>query len=170
MSVTLQIRRARPGEYAAAGRATYDSYLTDGFLTHADGSHEADYGAELIDATTRAGEAELIVALEDGKALGTVTWCPVGSSYRELAVRPDQGEFRMLAVAPEARGRGVGRRLVQACLDRARAEGASEVVLCSMTTMTAAHGLYRSLGFERAPQLDWEPVPGLLLWGFRLRL
>jgi predicted N-acetyltransferase YhbS len=56
-----------------------------------------------------------------------------------------------LAVAPDARGQGVGRRLVEACLDHARAVGAPRVVLLSNSQLTSALKLYRALGFVPAP-------------------
>jgi hypothetical protein len=30
--------------------------------------------------------------------------------------------------------------------------------------MAAAHAMYQSMGFVRAPQRDWSPEPGELLW------
>ena len=36
--------------------------------------------------------------------------------------------------------------------------------------MTVAQRLYPKLGFERAPELDLEPVPGLELLGYRYQL
>ena len=36
---------------------------------------------------------------DDGRIAGTVTWCPPGSPWRDLARRPEQAEFRMLSVA-----------------------------------------------------------------------
>ena len=110
------------------------------------------------------------VAADDTRLIGTVTFCPPGSDYRELAERPDQGEFRMLAVAPAARGRGVARALVERCLERSRELGQTEMVLCSADSMTSAHRLYASFGFARAPELDWRPGPHVVLWGFRLAL
>ena len=76
----------------------------------------------------------------------------------------------MLAVAPAAQGRGVGRALVAQVIDGFRATEARSIVLCSMTTMTAAHRLYESLGFRRDPGLDWSPVPDVVLVAFRLDL
>ncbi len=166
----IELRLARPEEYEEAGKVTVAGYEADGFLTRPDGT-EDHYEPQLLDAAKRAAEAELVVAVaESGAILGTVTWCPVGSPWRELATRADQGEFRMLSVAPDARRQGVARALVEWCLERARKEGMTEVVLCSLTVMTAAHTLYGSFGFQRAPELDWEPVPSVLLWGFRLPL
>ncbi len=163
--MTLAVRLAEPLEYAAVGDITVAAYDADGFL-----DAERLYAAVLQDAADRARRAELWVAADDTGLLGTVTFCPHGSDYRELACAEDQGEFRMLAVAPSARRRGVARTLVDHCLDRSRELGHTEVLLCSVDSMTSAHGLYASFGFVRAPELDWRPVPDVLLWGFRLPL
>ena len=76
----------------------------------------------------------------------------------------------MLAVAPEAQGRGVGEALSRACVARARAAGRGQILLHSTDRMTTAHRLYERLGFARDASLDWEPLPGFWLRGFRLRL
>ena len=161
MSDRLELRPAREDEYAAVGQLTVDGYVYDGFLEPDD-----DYAEHLADAAQRAADAELIVALSDGELLGTVTFCQPESPLRELS-RDGEAEFRMLAVSPAARGRGVGRALVEKCFDRARELGLSEMVICSMTRMTAAHRLYAAMGFERDPSLDWEPVPDVRLLAFR---
>ena len=168
MSVTIRV--ALPGEYAEAGRVTAEGYHADDLLRRPDGLIDNEYEAQLADADRRAHVADLIVAVDDGKVLGTITWCPPTSPLRELATRPDQAEFRMLSVAPAGRRRGIGRALVAACLDRARAEGMREVLLSSLPLMTAAHALYREFCFVRAPELDHIPKPDVHLWAFRLSL
>lgn len=129
------------------------------------------YVARLRDAATRDREAELWVATPDDgdEVLGCVTICPPGSTWRELA-GPDEGEFRMLAVAPAARGRGVGQALVELVLEHFRAVGARAVVMSSPPDMTAAHRLYDRLGFVRTPGLDWSPVPDVPLLAYRKEL
>ena len=164
------VRAAEPAEYAEAGRVTADAYSTDDLLRRTDGLIDRDYEAQLMDATRRAREAELFVAIDDGHVLGTVTWCPPLSPWRELATRPDEAEFRMLSVASSGRRRGVGRALVKTCLDRARAAGVREVLLSSLPQMTAAHALYKEFGFVRAPELDHSPKPDVHLLAFRLAL
>ena len=54
------------------------------------------------------------------------------------------GLLRSVAVTPEARGRGLGRLLVQEALSRANAAGCLEVVL--LTTTAAAY--FAGLGFQ----------------------
>jgi ribosomal protein S18 acetylase RimI-like enzyme len=160
-----EVRPAQPHELPAAGELCAAGYRADGFLAPGGTDH---YEAELLDAAGRAAEAAVLVAVEpDGRLVGTVTWCPPGCGLRELATRPDQGEFRMLAVHPAARRRGVARALVEHCLADARRRGLTELVLSSLPEMTAAHALYVALGFRRAAELDWSPVPAVQLWGFR---
>ena len=149
------------------GDITVTAYTADGHL-----DSDADYVDELRDAASRARDAVLLVAAEEERpdeVLGTATFCLAGTPYAELA-RPGEAEFRMLAVAPQARGRGVGKELVSHCIELAREAGSSALVMCSMQSMTAAHHIYEKFGFKRAPDRDWEPVPGLVLVGFALPL
>ena len=76
----------------------------------------------------------------------------------------------MLAVAPEARGRGVGRALVQQCVDLSRELGYVGVRMSTMDQMSSAHRIYERLGFTRSPDDDWSPVPGVVLLAYALRL
>ncbi len=161
------IRGVAPHEAEAVGELCVTAYLHDGLL---DPDGEAPYVMTLRDTAGRAAAAEVLVAAEaDGTLLGTVTWSPYGSSYAETS-RPGEGEFRMLAVGPRARRRGVAEALVRACLERARAGGMYRVVLSSKEAMTSAHRLYARLGFTRTPERDWSPVPGVDLWSFSLEL
>ncbi len=162
----MQIREAREDEYAAVGDLTVAGYDAEGYLTFPDGTFDDTYAGWLRDAAPRGRDAALLVAVEGDDVLGTVTWCPHGSPFAQLAKLPDQGEFRTLSIAPHARRLGVGRALVGACLDRARAEGRREVMLCSLPEMVPAHRLYESFGFVRRPTLDFEPFPGVILWAF----
>jgi len=135
------------------------------------GSAESSYADQLRNAEARDLEAELWVAVgpDDREVLGTVTMCRDGSPWREIALA-DEGEFRMLAVAPHAQGQGIGEALARHVIDRFREEGATAVVLSSTPLMAAAHRLYERLGFGRCPQRDWEPMPGVRLLPFRLEL
>lgn len=154
----IELRRARPEEYVAVGELTAHAYLADGAMPAEDPYYDV-----LRDAAARDADAELWVAADEtGVLLGTVTWCPQGSRYRELA-GPEESEFRTLAVASVGRGRGVGEALVRHCLDLAAGSGSVAVVISTAEWMTAAHRLYRRLGFLRAPERDWSPRPDVRL-------
>jgi GNAT superfamily N-acetyltransferase len=160
----VEIRQALPAEFPTVSELTLAAYVDDGHVPA-----DIAYVEELRDTEGRATTAEIWVALEDGRPVGAVTWCPLGSPLREIA-RDDEGEFRMLAVAREARGRGVGQALVHHCVARSREEGFAGMALSSLPTMTAAHRVYERLGFVRDRESDWSPAPGVLLWAYRLRL
>lgn len=166
MDVT--IREARGEEFGAVGELTARAYLGDGLLTYGEND---SYLAVLRDVRHRAAHSEVLVAVGSGAepVLGTVAFVGDGGEYADIA-RPGEGEFRMLAVHPEGRGRGVGEALVRECLARARERGLRRVVLSSSTEMTTAHRLYGRLGFARTPARDWEPIPGLELWAFAFEL
>jgi len=162
----LVLRAVSPDDVAgvaAAGRVTVAAYAEFGR------GPDDPYTEKLRDAAARAREAELWVAELDGVAVGTVTVALPGSVWQEVA-EDGEGEFRMLAVSPAARGRGVGDALVGLVLQRCRAAGCGSVVLSSLTRMRAAHRLYERLGFRRLPERDWSPVPGVDLIGFGLAL
>ena len=162
--MTIVVRPARVDELVQVGELTYEAYAAEGFVGPDDG-----YAAQLRDAAGRAGEAELYVAELGGGLAGTVTFCPEGSAWCEVAAA-GEGEFRMLAVSPAARRQGVAAALTSACIERARELGYLALVLCSMTSQTKAQRLYERLGFRRTPALDWSPVPGVDLLAFRLDL
>jgi ribosomal protein S18 acetylase RimI-like enzyme len=112
----ITVRAARPGEYEAVGELVAAAYLRDGLLTL---GAEDPYLTTLRDTASRARQAELLVAVGARDALlGSVTFAAV-RPYAQVAA-DDEAEFRMLAVAPTAQGKGVGQALTRACLDRAR--------------------------------------------------
>jgi ribosomal protein S18 acetylase RimI-like enzyme len=162
--MTVTVRPAHTSELAAVGELTVEAYAADGLLIEHD-----PYEDRLRDAVTRAREAEVYVASLPGhldEIAGTVTFCPDGSPWCELAT-PGEGEFRMLAVAPAARRRGVAEALVSVCVERSVALGYAAVVLSSLPEQQSAHRIYERLGFRRTPGLDWSPHPGVELLAFR---
>ena len=162
----MEVRPVRPDEYERLGQVTVEAYTTlPGHVP------EPDYEAELADVATRARDALVLVAVDDsGEVLGGVTYVPGPDSPLAEFDDPDAAGIRMLAVAPAAQRRGVGRLLSVACVRRARADGRARVLLHSTAWMTGAHELYRALGFRRETALDWTPVPDVPLLGFALDL
>ncbi|RSM40915.1 GNAT family N-acetyltransferase [Amycolatopsis balhimycina DSM 5908] len=159
----VEIRPPRPEEYAAAGEVTVQAYDADGHLVAGIG-----YDVELRDVARRVQQAEVLVAVDEtGEVLGTVTVVRPESDYAEVS-RPGELEFRMLAVAPSARGRGIGEALTRAVLDRARALGARRVVLSSQEGMRSAHRLYERLGFTRLAERDWQVLPHITLIAYQI--
>jgi ribosomal protein S18 acetylase RimI-like enzyme len=115
--------------------------------------------------------AEWIVAERDGALVGSVMlYPPAEDAYQGLARRTAWPELRLLAVPPESRGLGIARLLVDECVRRARKAGAKELGLHTSESMQAAMRLYERLGFERAPEYDFQPEGAELVQAFRRSL
>jgi ribosomal protein S18 acetylase RimI-like enzyme len=161
----VEVREILPDEYQRAGRLVVDAYLS------VPGAHmTGGYEIELADVARRAVEASVLVAVEGTQVLGCVTYVPDHRSPWAEMIREGEASIRMLATDPDGQGRGVGSRLLAACIDRARVSGRDGMFLYSTPWMVVAHRLYQRAGFQRMPERDWLPVPDVPLWGFRLDL
>jgi GNAT superfamily N-acetyltransferase len=158
------IREAGPAEFEAIGELVVDAYRDIG-------ETDETYYAELRDVAARAARVPVLVAVDEasGRLLGTITYVPGPGPYHEGEFG-DAASFRMLAVEADARGRGVGRALVEACLERARVDGRSAIGIYTRPFMTEAHRMYERLGFQRAPELDWEFDTDDWLMAYRIEL
>jgi GNAT superfamily N-acetyltransferase len=166
----VEIREARTAaEVAAAGRVTVAANA-EFAPTDPDDPFQASwarYLREMADAAARAAQGVLLVAVEpDGRVVGTVTlYLGPGS----MQWRPGDAMFRLLAVDPAARGRGIGRALFQACLDRARAAGKRRMALHTTEWMATARAMYERAGFRREPEGDAR-LPGVTIIAYAAEL
>ncbi len=162
----VSIRLLSPEDDALAiGELTVAAYLTN------EGDTDTDYHAELRQVASRARRCPVLVAVDDatGVIVGTVTYVPgPDNPFAELE-RGDEAGFRMLAVAPGAQGRGIGRALANACVEQAKAEGRGGLAIFTRPMARHAQALYDSMGFVRESERDWEFEPGEWLWAFALR-
>ncbi len=112
-----------------------------------------------------------IVAERGGEIVGSVMLYPSqAQAYGDLADAASWPELRLLAVAPSARGHGVGKALVMECVRRARESGAVELGLHTSRSMQVALGMYERMGFVRAPAHDFQPPGGEHVTAYRLPL
>jgi ribosomal protein S18 acetylase RimI-like enzyme len=161
----MQIRDAHQDELAEIGEIRVGAYLADGFLSPTSG-----YAPRLRELGAD-GLGPVLVAADDtaGELVGTVmlqVW-PEGG---EVVQGPGEAEIRALAVRPDFRGAGVGRRLLAAVIERARKLGVVHLVLLTQPEMKAAHHLYDEAGFARLPERDWSPESGVTLLAYGLML
>jgi ribosomal protein S18 acetylase RimI-like enzyme len=70
--------------------------------------------------------------------------------------------MKRLYVRPAFRGKGVGRRLVEAIINEARLAGYAYMRLDTLPAMAAAVALYRSLGFRETAPCGNRPVAGAI--------
>jgi putative acetyltransferase len=63
-------------------------------------------------------------------------------------------EIAKMSVSPEYRGQGIGRKLIDTCITKARALGAKKVELFSNHQLAPALKLYERVGFRYVPVID----------------
>jgi predicted N-acetyltransferase YhbS len=156
---------ARLVERALAEYQDADPLMHEGYLAYS------------LDATHAIG-AEQLVAEIDGRIVGSVLFFP-RVMYR-AAWPADVATFGTLAVDPTIRRSGIGGRLVEACIERAKAEGATGLMIETMPFMASAEAFYGRFGFKRWPAGDWDgtfvvreflggrPAPETILSAWRL--
>jgi ribosomal protein S18 acetylase RimI-like enzyme len=162
------LRDARAEELDEVGAlmvAAYQEYLPPGLPPG-----WRAYRDEIRDVRRRLAESTLIVAEDASRLVGAVTYYPEGAKETHTAWPPDWAVFRLLAVHPDARGRGIGRLLTEECIRRARAAGRVAVGLHTTDLMTIARAMYERRGFVRVPDLDFFPAPTFRVMAYRLTL
>jgi putative acetyltransferase len=92
----------------------------------------------------------LLLAGDGDRAIGCVAIRKLGEGICEM---------KRLYVKPGNRGQGLGRRLAEAVIAEARAIGYKKMRLDSLTSLTEAAGLYRSLGFIEISAYRFNPLP-----------
>lgn len=83
-------------------------------------------------------KGRLLLARVDGRLIGTAFL---------KSIRYDTCEIKRMYVRPEHRGKGLGKILLTRLIDDAKNIGYARILLDSACYMTAAHTLYRSMGF-----------------------
>jgi GNAT superfamily N-acetyltransferase len=112
------------------------------------------YLADLAKVRGRFGIAETYVALDGGRVAGSVAF------YRDVALEgwsnlpAGWAGFRALVVHPDARGRGLGRLLIERCIERTSEVGVPTLGIHTVALLADAVHLYERLGFVRCPEFD----------------
>ena len=76
---------------------------------------------------------------------------PVGSVFVVKDTKTT-AKLRLLIVDPKARGRGLGKRLVEECIRFAREKGYRRLALWTQSNLAAARGIYRAAGFRKVKE------------------
>ncbi|WP_298857057.1 GNAT family N-acetyltransferase [uncultured Sulfitobacter sp.] len=92
--------------------------------------------------------------------LATLDNQPVGCAMTH-ALDAHSAEIKRLYVAPHARGHGIARKLVTACMEQARTDGFTRILLDTSVTLIPARALYTAMGFsQRGP---YQNIPADVL-------
>ncbi|MFJ7911694.1 GNAT family N-acetyltransferase [Kitasatospora sp. NPDC096204] len=142
---TATIREAvRPGDLGAVAALHGVLYTREYGMDATMEAYVAAGMAELVLACAREGGAapgRLWVAELDGRVVGA-------TGLTRAEERLGWGRLRWVILDPAARGRGLGRRLLETALDEARTRSYQGVLLWTVTGLDAAHHLYAKAGFK----------------------
>ena len=145
--MSIAIREAKAEEHTQAGVVTAEAYRE--FAREGDPDWQ-EYLVRLADVADRASRTTILVAVEGDRILGTATLELDGRTEPEGdPLGPDEAHIRMLGVVPEARGRGIGRLIMEACEARAAASGRTLITLNTTLRMRSAQRMYESMGYSR---------------------
>jgi ribosomal protein S18 acetylase RimI-like enzyme len=167
----MLIRDLRPSEFAALGQLMVDVYSKlDGFPTPAEQPRYYEMLTN-VGRFSEKPEARVLVAVSDNEELiGGVVYFGEMAHYGSGGIATtisDASGIRLLAVDPKFRNSGAGKALTNACIQLAREQGHSQVILHTTQAMQVAWRLYEKLGFVRAEELDFLQE-GFPVFGFRL--
>jgi ribosomal protein S18 acetylase RimI-like enzyme len=164
--LTVSIRKALPEEYDEVSALTVEAYEEYAAPMGDEWEH---YRADLADVARRAERGDILVAESDGELVGAVSYYPAGrvSPQNDWWWPEDFAYFRAIAVRPSQRGRGIGRALTLACIDRARAERAAGIALNTTSWMPVAQGMYERMGFRLERQSEY---PGICVFSYVMSL
>ncbi len=170
-STAVHLRDAAEADYAAIRALTLEAYRPYAAIMP-----RAVWGAlyqavtSVLDNLDRQ-DAEKIVAVRGDEVVGSVLlYPPTGADSYGQGNASLYPELRLLAVAPQARGLGLGHALVDECIRRARSLGAQKLGLHTSDYMEVATALYLKLGFVRATALDFEAAGPHTVKGYQLAL
>jgi putative acetyltransferase len=138
--MNLEIRTIQPGDNPFLSSIVKDTLAEFG-ANHPNTVYYDPATDHLYELFKKEGSI-YFVAILDGKIIGG------GGIYPTEGLDPDTCELVKMYLLPEARGKGLGRTLIEKCLEHARSLGYRKVYLESMPELKQALKVYEKYGFE----------------------
>lgn len=105
------------------------------------GTAYADPQLDCMFETYSEPNSAYFVVMKDGKIIGGAGIAPLANGAPEVC------ELQKMYFLPETRGLGIGAKMIEMCLDKAKAFGFRQCYLETMPYMEAAQKLYVKSGF-----------------------
>jgi GNAT superfamily N-acetyltransferase len=168
-----KVRNAKPEEFLAIGQLMVEVYSQqEGFPKQADQPEYYELLANVGDFTRIAGTELLVAVSSEGKIEGAVVYFNEMKNYGSggtATTEQNTAGFRLLAVDQNARGKGIGKLLTNECINKARTNHLSQMIIHTTMAMQTAWKMYEDMGFRRSEVLDFMQGD-LAVLGFRLSL
>ncbi|MGB7393765.1 MAG: GNAT family N-acetyltransferase [Pricia sp.] len=137
---TANIREIRPEDNAEVARVIRKVLIEMGVPKV--GTAYADTAVDRMYENYDVPNAVYFLVEEEGKILGCAGIAQLENHEGKVC------ELQKMYFLAEARGRGIGRQMMERCLDKAREFGYEKVYIETMPYMEAAQKLYQKSGFE----------------------
>ena len=173
MKEFVTIRNARPKEFETIGKLMVSVYSKlPEFPKPEEQPHYYDKLLH-VGKLTNNESTELLVALNASEEIiGAVIYFSdmkdYGSGGSATTLTHASG-FRLLAVSPKARGKGVGRLLCEACIEKTKKHHNKTLIIHSTKAMKVAWNMYERMGFTRFKEIDFLQGD-LEVYGFKLNI
>lgn len=167
------VRNAKSEEFTEIGNMMVKVYAQlEGFPKPSEQPNYYKMLANIGELTINPGTELLVAISSEGEIMGGVVFFSDmkyygsgGTATKEV----NSAGFRLLAVSPSARGKGLGKLLTEECIRKAKNKGLNQVIIHSTKAMQIAWKMYENIGFKRSEDLDFMQGE-LPVFGFRLVL
>jgi len=165
------IKTADSEEFEAIGNLMVSVYSQlDGFPKQSD---QPEYYKLLqnVGVLTKNPDIEIVIAKNsDNIILGAIVLIYDMKYYGSGGTATQEKNaagFRLLAVSPNARGQGIGRKLTVECIKRIEDKGIERILIHTTKAMQTAWGMYEKIGFTRYENIDFMQGK-LAVFGFQM--
>lgn len=169
----FKVREANQNEFSEIGKLMVDVYSRlEGFPNKIE---QPDYYRVLANVGnfTNNPATKLLIASSPNDTIGgAVVFFSDMSFYGSGGAAPQEKNasgFRLLAVNPNSRGKGIGSLLTKACIQLAKNNKHKHLIIHTTESMQIAWAMYEKMGFKRFERLDFKQGT-LLVYGFKLIL